>query len=284
MARSRVELFEQIRRDRGSGGSSIRELAERHHVHRRTVRQALASAVPPPRKAYPPRPQPAIDPYAAVIDGWLLADRHVPRKQRHTARRVWQRLVAEHGAAVSEVDGVAVCGRAAAPSWAWTGSRCRSRRRTRRGLRPRSTSASSTPAIAGTLVKLWMFVMRLSCSGRAFHVAFATQAQEAFLEGHVLAFEYFGAVPGRIRYDNLKPAVMRVLKGRDRAESERFIALRSHYGFDSFFCIPGIEGAHEKGGVEGEIGRFRRRHLVPVPAVASLAALNELIAGRGPGR
>ena len=132
--------------------------------------------------------------------------------------------------------------------------------------------------IAGVLLKLWMFVMRLSCSGRAFHVAFATQAQEAFLEGHVLAFEYFGAVPGRVRYDNLKPAVVRVLRGRDRAESERFIALRCHYGFDSFFCIPGKEGAHEKGGVEGEIGRFRRRHLVPVPAVASLAALNQLIA------
>jgi hypothetical protein len=84
-------------------------------------------------------------------------------------------------------------------------------------------------------------------------------------------------VPGRVRYDNLKPAVVRVLRGRDRAESERFIALRSHYGYDSFFCIPGKEGAHEKGGVEGEIGRFRRRHLVPVPAVASLAALNKLI-------
>jgi transposase len=65
--------------------------------------------------------------------------------------------------------------------------------------------------------------------GRAFHVAFATQAQEAFLEGHVLAFEYFGAVPGRVRYDSLKPAVVRVLRGRDRTEAERFIALRSHY-------------------------------------------------------
>ena len=100
--------------------------------------------------------------------------------------------------------------------------------------------------IAGVLIKLWMFVMRLSCSGRAFHVAFATQAQEAFLEGHVLAFGYFGAVPGRVRYDNLGPAVVRVLRGRDRAESERFIALRSHYRFDSFFCAPGKGGAHEK--------------------------------------
>ena len=81
-----------------------------------------------------------------------------------------------------------------------------------------------------------------------------------------------------IRYDNLKPAVVRVLRGRDRIESERFIALRGQYGFDSFFCIPGKEGAHEKGGVEGEIGRFRRRHLVPVPAVTSLVELNDLIA------
>jgi hypothetical protein len=203
--------------------------------------------------------------------------RDVPRKQRHTARRVWQRLVAEHGAKLSEVT---VC-------------RYVARRRTELGLDRVEVSVPQAhppgaeaevdfgefhAMIAGVLVKLWLFVLRLSCSGRAFHLAFATQAQEAFLEGHVLAFESFGAVPGRIRYDNLKPAVVRVLRGRDRAEAERFIALRSHYGFDSFFCVPGQAGAHEKGGVEGEIGRFRRRHLVPVPAVASLAALNQLIA------
>lgn len=93
----------------------------------------------------------------------------------------------------------------------------------------------------------------------------------------MLAFAHFGGVPALVRYDNLKPAVTRVLRGRDRVESERFVALRSHYGFDSFFCRPGIVGAHEKGGVEGEIGRFRRRHLVPVPKVTSLAALNTLI-------
>ena len=71
-----------------------------------------------------------------------------------------------------------------------------------------------------------------------------------------------------VRYDNLKSAVEKVLKGRGRVESDRFTALRSHYGFDSFFCLPGIEGAHEKGGVEGEIGRFRRRFMVPVPKVS----------------
>jgi hypothetical protein len=98
-----VELFEQIRRGRRIEGLSIRELAGRHGVHRRTVRQALASAIPPPRKTYPRRPRPAIDPYVEVIDRWLREDREVPRKQRHTARRVWQRLVAEHGAMLAEV-------------------------------------------------------------------------------------------------------------------------------------------------------------------------------------
>jgi transposase len=277
MARSRVELFEQIRRDRRVGGLSVRELAERHRVHRRTVRQALTGAVPPPRKVYPRRPRPAINPYVEVIDSWLLADREAPRKQRHTARRVWQRLVAEHGATLAEV----------------TVSRYVARRRVEFGLGRVEVAVPQThppgaeaevdfgefhATIGGVLIKVWMFVMRLSHCGRAFHVAFATQAQEAFLEGHVAAFEHFGAVPARIRYDNLKPAVIRVLRGRDRVESERFVALRSHYGFDGFFCIPGKDGAHEKGGVEGEIGRFRRRHLVPVPDVASLAELNELIA------
>ncbi len=171
-------------------------------------------------------------------------------------------------------------------------SRHVARRRVELGLQTREVSIPQThlagaeaevdfgefyATIAGLVVKCWMFVMRLSHSGKAFHVAFATQAQEAFLEGHVLAFEYFGGVPCRIRYDNLKPAVIRVLKGRDRTESDRFTALRSHYRFDSFFCRPGIDGAHEKGGVEGEIGRFRRRHLVPVPNVASRAELNEVI-------
>ena len=111
------------------------------------------------------------------------------------------------------------------------------------------------------------------------HVAYANQSQESFLDGHVRAFEALGGVPvAMIRYDNLTPAVIRVALGRERLENPRFVAMRSHYGYDSFFCIPGIDGAHEKGGVEGEIGRFRRRHLTPVPHVGSLAALNEALA------
>jgi transposase len=246
VVRSRVELFEQIRRDRRFEDLSIRELAECHSVHRRTVRQALASPLPPPRKQYPPRPRPAIEPFVEIVDGWLVADREVPKKQRHTARRIWQRLVAEHGATCSEV----------------TVSRYVARRRIELGLKHIEVCVPQThepgaeaevdfgefwARIAGELVKCRMFVMRLCLSGRAFHVAFTSQGQEAFLQGHVLAFAHFGGVPDRIRYDNLKPAVIKVLKGRNRIESDRLIALRSHYSFDSFFCRSGKDGAHEKG-------------------------------------
>src|SRR3954468_3398627 len=99
---SRMETFEQIRRDRDREGLSIRALAARHGVHRRAVRQALASPVPPVKRAPTGRPSPKLGAYREVIDAWLVADRDAPRKQRHTARRVWQRLVAEHGAQVSE--------------------------------------------------------------------------------------------------------------------------------------------------------------------------------------
>ena len=94
-------MFEQIRRADRDEGLSIRELARRFGVHRRTVRQALESAVPPARKV-PERESPALGPYLGIIDGWLEADREAPRKQRHTARRVWERLVDEHDARVAE--------------------------------------------------------------------------------------------------------------------------------------------------------------------------------------
>ena len=87
------------------------------------------------------------------------------------------------------------------------------------------------------------------------------------------AFEAFGGVPtGMVRYDNLKPAVIRIALGRERFEHPRFVAMRSHYGYDSLFCMPGVAGAHEKGGVEGEIGRFRRRRLTRPPRTATTPA------------
>jgi hypothetical protein len=125
-------------------------------VHRRTVREALASAVPPPHKAYARRTRPAINAYVVVTGSWLLAGRDVPRKQRHTARRVWQRLVAEHGVTCAEVT----VSRAGSSS-AWTG--CRSRWQTHPpGAEAVAGFGEFYATIAGALVKAWMFVMRLS--------------------------------------------------------------------------------------------------------------------------
>src|SRR3712207_8419081 len=112
-------------------------------------------------------------------------------------------------------------------------------------------------------------------SGGAFHRAYRHATQQAFLEAHELAFAYFGGVFRRLRYDNLSAAVKRVLRGSRREETARFVAFRSHWRFASEFCTP-AEG-HEKGGVEGEVGHFRRNHLVPVPAVSDLDALKALL-------
>jgi transposase len=271
-----VELFEQVRRDRDREGLSIRALAKRHGVHRRAVRQALASSLPPERKRPEGRPAPKLGAYRGLIDGWLEADRDAPRKQRHTARRVWQRLVDEHGAEASERQ---------------VARYVLARRRELGeppqamvplvhdpGLEAEVDWGEAFVILRGQRTKVYVFHMRACHSGGGFAMAFERCTQQAFLEAHVHAFECFGGAFGLIRYDNLKAAVVKVLRGRRRVESDRFVALRSHYLFESRFTLAGVEGAHEKGGVEGEVGRFRRRHLVPLPEVASLGELNDRIA------
>jgi transposase len=114
--------------------------------------------------------------------------------------------------------------------------------------------------------------MRSMASGAAFHRAYLSSTQQAFLEAHELAFAYFEGVFRRLRYDNLSSAVKKILRGQQRELTARFIAFRSHWQYQAEFCTPS-EG-HEKGGVEGEVGYFRRNHWVPVPVAAGLATLN----------
>jgi transposase len=277
-----VGLFEAIRRDRQREGLSIRALASRYGVHRRTVRAALVSPVPPPRKR---RSQvaPKLDPVKPLIDAMLREDLTAPRKQRHTARRVLARLVDEYGVGGITYSTVRDYVRVRRVEINAEAGRC-----VEEAFVPQTHDPAAEAEVdfadlwidlKGIRTKVFLFTLRLSYSGRAVHRAFASQAQEAFLEGHVYAFECLGGTPvDKIRYDNLKSAVSRVLFGRSRVESERWMLCRSWYGFEAFYCEKGLSGAHEKGGVEGEGGRFRRTHLVPVPKVDSLDELNERLA------
>jgi len=272
--KAKVDLFEQLRREHEFGIGTVAGVAAKFGVHRRMVRQALASALPPERH-YAARAKPKLDAVASFIDRVLEQDLRAPRKQRHTARRLHRRLLTEFpGTAVAEST---------------VRNHVRERRRAL-GLVQRETFVPQSYGLGqeaqvdwyeawadlgGERTLLQVFAMRSMASGAAFHRAYRHATQQAFLEAHEAAFGYFGGVFRLLRYDNLASAVRKILRGHRREETVRFMAFRSHWRFAAEFCTPG-EG-HEKGGVEGEVGYFRRNHLVPVPAVADLAALNALL-------
>jgi transposase len=269
-----VELFESIRREYEHGIGTVAGVARQFGVHRRLVREALGSAVP---KERPPkaRARPRTGPVAAFIDAILAADRRAPRKQRHTAHRIWVRLTKERPAqpiaestvrqyvrerrrALGLRTGPDLC---VPQQYAW-------------GEEAQVDWYEAVAELDGERVTLQVFALRSMASGAAFHRAYPRATQQAFLEAHELAFQYFGGGFRRLRYDNLSAAVKKILRGFRREETARFVAFRSHYGFAAVFCTPGEAGAHEKGGVEGEVGTFRRNHWVPVPQARDLDALN----------
>jgi len=272
-----VELFERIRREYEFGVGTIRGVAQKYGVHRRQVRQALQDAMPPERRDVS-RACPKLGPVREFIDRILESDRRAPRKQRHTARRIYDRIrqeFPEHEMAEVTVRayvrgrkrelGLSLRETYVPQSYGW-------------GEEAQVDWYEATAELGGELERVQVFAMRSMASGGAFHRAYPRATQQALLEGHEQAFEYFGGVFRRLRYDNLAGAVKKILQGREREQTARFIAFRSHWKFEAQFCTPGE--AHEKGGVEGEVGYFRRNHWVPVPQAADLEALNrQLLAG-----
>lgn len=276
-----VEQIETIRRAYYHEHKSVRGIARELGHGRRVAREAIAGANPPPRRyrLTKRKARPTLDPVVAIIDAWLAADQAAPRKQRHTAKRLYDRLVAEHGFTGSER-----IVRQYVHAWK------QAHRPEAGGFVPLVHDTPGAEAqcdwgeavarIAGVERKIYLFCFRLSYSLKPFVCAFPTMRQECFLAGHVAAFAALGGVPRRIVYDNLATAVAKVLQGRTRVEQETFVAFRGHYLYSSHFCLPGREGAHEKPLVEALVGYARRNFLVPVPDVPSWEALNALLAER----
>ena len=274
---AKVELFEQIRREYEFGVGTVLGVAKRLGVHRRMVREALANAVPARRKR-PERKRPKLGGVIAWIDAILEADARAPRKQRHTAHRIYQRMQVElpgHEVSESAVrryvrqkkEALGLIRRETfvPQSYEW-------------GSEAQADFYEAYADLSGERQKLYVFSLRSMASGGAFHRAYRRPTQQGFLEAHELAFKYFGGVFPRVRYDNLAQAVKKILRGHQREETARFIAFRSHWRFTAEFCTPAA--AHEKGGIESEAGYFRRNHWVPVPQAGDLDELNrQLLAG-----
>ena len=208
------------------------------------------------------------------IDEILRADQTAPRKQRHTAHRIWERIRQERPDSRGGSDRAPLCTGTEARVRTHGAGDIRATESTTGAARRRWTWYEAMADFAGERLRVYIFAMRSMASGGAFHVAYYHATQQAFLEAHELAFHYFGGVFRCLRYDNLKSAVKKILRGHQREETERLIAFRSHWGFQTEFCNPAR--GNEKGGVEGEVGYFRRNHLVPIPQAKNLEELNRL--------
>lgn len=269
-----MELYEQIRREYEHGAGTIRAVARKLGVHRREVRRALANAIPPDRKK-PQRERTKLAPAIPFIDAILESDRHAPRKQRHTAHRIWTRLRQEKPEIVVGESTVREYVNLRKQALGMLYHEVFVPQSYQFGGEAQVDWYEIQAVFDGQPRKIYIFCMRSMASGAAFHRAYTHATQQAFLEAHELAFAWFGGVFRTLRFDNLSSAVKKILRGHQREETTRFIAFRSHWGFAAEFCTPG-EG-HEKGGVEGEGGQFRRNHLVPVPKVHDLEGVNRLL-------
>ena len=266
-----VEVYLRVRRAVMVEGMSIREASRVFNLHRDTVRKMLAYSVPPGyRRQNPPR-KPKLEPFTAIIDRILEEDLRVPRKQRHTAKRIFERLRDEHGFG----GGYTIVKDYVRDH----------RRQATEMFVPLSHSpghaqcdfGEALVVIGGVERKAHCFVLDLPHSDGCFIKAYPAETTEAFLDGHVSAFAFLGGVPQSMLYDNTKLAVARILGDGRRKRTQAFTELQSHYLFDDWFGRPGK--GNDKGKVEGLVGYMRRNFLVPIPSFASFEALNAYLEG-----
>jgi transposase len=261
-----MELWAEIRRRVLTREISKRQACRQYEIHWSTLKKILAHEEPPGyRRTRPPR-RPTIAPVLPIIRQILSDDTTAPKKQRHTAHRIWQRLRDEHGF----TGGYTVVKDAV--------------RELRVGTKEVFLPLSHPPGeaqvdfgfaeviVAGVSTQVALFVMSLPYSDAVYGQAFPRECSEVFLEGHVRAFEFFGGVPTRIAYDNTKTAVAKIVGSRERVVTREFGRLMSHFLFASDFCL--VRRPNEKGHVERLLDYARSNFLVPVPRVDSLAELN----------
>jgi transposase len=267
-----VEQKEVIRREHSIKGKSIRQIAREMRHSRKTIRKAIADPGIPTYTRKEPVAKPVMGPYLALIQQWLEEDRGRPVKQRHTAKRIYDRLKDEYGFPGGE----------------------RTVRREVSILREKIPDShvpqTYQPADGATFDfgeaqvvmdgqerKVHLACMRLDYSSKFFVCALPTERREGLFESHIDAFQYLEGVPARIRYDNMKQAVEKILGGRNRHEQSLWVAFRSHFLFEADYCAPGK--GQEKGGVENLVGYVRRNFLVPMPVVKDFGKLNAYLLG-----
>lgn len=262
-----MEVYARVRRLVQVEGISQREAARQFGLSRQTVKKMLAYSIPPGYERKKPVTKPKLGPWLGFIDQILADDPQQPKKQRHTAKRIWERLKSEHG---------------------FTGGYTVVKdyvREARRGQRevfvplvhpPGEAQADFGEAqvvIGGVAQKAHFLCVDLPQSDDAFVMAFPVESTESFLEGHNQAFAHFGGVPRTILYDNTRIAVAQITGEGERRPTEAFSQLQSHYLFAAKFGRPGK--GNDKGNVEGLVGYVRRNFMVPVPRVASWEEWNQ---------
>ena len=264
-----MELWSEVRRRVLTGELSKRQACRKYQLHWDTLQKILRHSEPPGYRKRASREKPVLGPFVAMIHEILEADRKAPKKQRHTAKRIFERLCEagyQGGQTVVQEE---------VRRW-----KQRSAEVFMPLMHPPGEAqvdfGMATVVYRGQSRKVAMFVMSLPYSDAVFCQIYPRECSETFQEGHRRAFEFFGGVPKRISYDNTKIAVAKVIQKRGGAFTREFLRLESHYLFAHHFCL--VRRPNEKGHVENLVGYCRRNFLVPIPKLDDFEAFNEGLA------